>query len=877
MIIWTMEIDEESLNDFLTESKENLDVLELSFVELESDPKNLEILNKIFRAVHTIKGSSSFLGFSNLEKISHSAENVLDLARHEKLSLGSGHISLLLKVNDLLVQFVEHIEKNRVEPDNPHQEILEQLRKAAAGDAIEDAATADVEAEEGSVSSGLPDEIEDWGEADGDTVTETVENSVEGLPAVEMKKKAEAKGQASAKSEGTIRVDVRLLDKLMNLVGELVLSRNQLVQVTQDDDNSLLSGAVGNVSMITSMLQEDIMKTRMQPINNVLHKFIRTVRDLSQQLKKEAELVLEGKETELDRSLLEAIRDPLTHIIRNAVDHGIEPPQEREKAGKPRKGKVLIAARHEGGNVIIEIKDDGKGMDRSVILKKAIEKGLTTEAEGRQLDDEDVFSFIMEPGFSTNDEVTNISGRGVGMDVVKTNISAIGGLVSLDSVLGEGSTFRIQIPLTLAIIPALTVRAGGMLFAIPQNSLLELILIEKKDFSKIEVLQGTEVYRLRGKLLPLVRLGRVLDLQAPENPEKLYIAVLSNGNIAFGLVLDDVEDSGEIVVKPLSNHLKNCQAFAGTTIMGNGDVSLILDIIGISNMANITAKTDAKSMAIAPHRAKVANSAIVFSLGAEEQFAVQLSQITRLEEMTNTKIEHIGMREVIQYRGGILPLIRMSQYMGFEENISGEKLNLIVYRAGGHDVGLIVDEIVDAAIMAGELNTDVMSRDAILGTLNMNGKLTMLIDIIQLTEMAHPEWFAKSHSMLGSGLEPLRVLYVEDSAFYRNVVTRYLKDEGYETATANNGVEALKLLEKESFDILVIDIEMPEMSGDELVRILRQKPEFDSVPMMILSALTSERDREDVLKCGVQSSLIKIEKEEFIKEMERLSKMVRKT
>ncbi len=884
-----MEFNEEELADFVEESIENLDALDQAFMELEKNPSNREILAQIFRAVHTMKGSAGFLGMAKLEKFCHAGEEVLDKARKGDLAISHDHITLLLSYVDVLRRFVAEVETNKQELAEDLSQYFQQLEATCAGNELDlsslglkesaettsdlkDSARPEAPVAIEEEIAAIPEAHEDdWGEELEEEPVPVAQTKEVALSPSALPVKAESEGPAvvAKHAETSVRVDVHLLDKLMNLVGELVLTRNQLTQISSSLNHAALNNSLGNLSLVTSELQEGIMKTRMQPVGLVIGKFNRVVRDLAVSVGKKVNLSLSGEDTELDRTVMEAIRDPLTHIIRNAVDHGIESPEDREKAGKNPTGHLHIQAMHEGGQVIIEVSDDGKGLHRELIQAKAVERGLVSASQAQAMSDKDIYSFIFEAGFSTAAAITNISGRGVGLDVVRSNISSIGGQVDLDSKPGEGSVFRMQIPLTLAIIPALTIKSAGIDFAIPQVSVLELILLDDKEAHGIEHNHGSEVYRLRDRLLPVVRLNRIIHQPEVEREES-YIVVLSNGDQGYGLLVDEVVESGEIVVKPLSDHLKNCKAFVGATVLGNGDISLILDVPGMASMVNMQARSVNKSvMDKVVSRTKMANTLLVFHIGGSEVFGVQLSQVERMVEFQLQDIECVSGRDAMQYRGGILPLIYIKDYLPVHQDVGEDKAYLIVFRIMGREVGLVVKDIVDTIVMEGTLDTDVIVNPYVIGSMTLNEKITILLDMSSIVSQTFPEWFSKMALAAGGG--PARVLYVDDSPFYLKVVGRICKDNGLDYLGVDSGGEVLKLLDNgEHFDILLVDLEMPEMDGVTLIRRIRKNAKFDNLPIVVLSALTGGQDKDFAEESGIDAYQVKLDKEALLLEIRRI-------
>jgi two-component system chemotaxis sensor kinase CheA len=557
-------------------------------------------------------------------------------------------------------------------------------------------------------------------------------------------------------SDNSIRVDVSLLDKLMNLVGELVLARNQILQFTATQSDSAFIATSQRLNLITSELQEGVMKTRMQPIANIWNKFPRVVRDLAVLCGKQVHIEMEGKETELDKTIIEAIKDPLTHILRNAIDHGIELPQVRQALGKSPEGCIFLRASHEGGQVNIEISDDGGGINSEQVKQKALKNGLITPEQAACISEREATNLIFLPGFSTSEKITNVSGRGVGMDVVKTNIEKIGGLVDVQSKLGNGTTIKIKIPLTLAIIPALIVTTAQERYAIPQISLLELVRLESDSTNLgIELIHNTPFYRLRGNLLPLVYLNRELMLNEANLSHKsnaINIVVLQADERSFGLVVDEINDTEEIVVKPLSKHLKGISCFAGATIMGDGKVALILDVLGIAQNANVISEvrdralTDklTKPLEHSEHSEHSENyqTLLLFRVGKTGRIAMPLSMVARLEEFPSTSIETAMDEEVIQYRGQILRLIRLSKllYPNAPSLPEQEVIEVIVYAEQDHSIGFVVDSIIDIV----EENLVIQHRShrqGILGSAIIHQHVTDILDVHNIIDRVDPHCF----------------------------------------------------------------------------------------------------------------------------------------
>jgi two-component system chemotaxis sensor kinase CheA len=697
------------VREFLVESYENLDRLDQALVALETRPADSALLADIFRTIHTLKGTAGFLGFTKLEAISHVGESLLSALRDQVLTLTPGITSTLLRTVDAVRALLGSIEASGAEDDRDYSGLIADLKALTDGIRPEDAEaeavdvdglasdlllTADVLA-----AHGLPSEVA-WQPGDD-----------ERRSGEDRRAPADDRDRRQSLSESSLRVDVGLLDKLMNLVGELVLARNQIVQFTSTQSDSSFLGATQRLNLVTSELQEGVMKTRMQPIDNVWSKFPRLVRDLATACGKRVRIEMTGKDTDLDKTIIEAIKDPLTHVVRNAVDHGLESPEARIAAGKNPEGSLTLRAYHEGGHINIEIADDGGGINVEKVKARAIQRGLLTTEQAARIGDHDVARLIFLPGFSTADKVTNVSGRGVGMDVVKTNIEKIGGTIDVQSTPGRGTTLRIKIPLTLAIIPALMVATGVERFAIPQVSLLELVRLEGDHIaSGIERIGSAAFHRLRGALLPLVYLREELDLDGPavdQSAAAVNIVVLQADGCQFGLVVDAVSDTEEIVVKPLGRQLKGVDVFAGATIMGDGQVALILDVLGIAQRTNVVtrareaaATSEVTTAAAADMQAEARDALLLFRVGERGRMAMPLAMVARLEEFPAMTLEQAGGRPAVQYRNEILPLVSVTRYFGggapgSNAATTSDPLQVIVVSEHGRGIGLIVDEILD--------------------------------------------------------------------------------------------------------------------------------------------------------------------------------------
>lgn len=726
-----MDDDAEIIAEFLVESHENLDQLDRDLVELEQQPDSRERLSSIFRTIHTIKGTSGFLAFNRLEQLTHVGETLLSRLRDGEAAMTPAIAEALLSMVDTVRALLDVIERTSSDTD-PAVDV------APVVAVIEDL----LAGREPEPSTGTLVASEVGGATEEPVVSPAA--SFVAPPAPEQEREPETEAaetphepewdgvERRARVDSSVRVDVDLLDDLVDLVGELVLTRNQLIQRSLASEDLELVRASQRLDLVASELQESVMKTRMQPIGQVWSKMPRVVRDLSHQLGREVELVMEGHETELDRSLLEAVKDPLTHLVRNSLDHGIEPPDVRAAAGKPTKGTLSLRAYHESGQVVVEIADDGKGIDPERIAAVALERGVVTRDQLSRMDGRDVLGLIFRPGFSTAAAVSNISGRGVGMDVVRTNIERIGGSVDVSSEPGRGTTTRVRIPLTLAIIPALVVGEGSERYAIPQANLVELVRIEGDDLQRdVEDLAGAPVLRLRGKLLPLVSLAGVLSGDSVPPGEAITVVVLQSDDVRFGLCVSTVHDTQEIVVKPIGRQLKGLAMYAGATIMGDGRVALILDVAGIAATSGVGA-TQAEAVDLRAGVADDRTALLVLEVADGRRAALPLAAVARLEEFERERIERSGSAEVVQYRDGILPLVRLATAIGLPDTSDrSDQVSVVVHETGdtaGGAIGIVIDRVLDVVeVVVGA--SQVGRRTGVTGSAVVQDRVTDLVDL----------------------------------------------------------------------------------------------------------------------------------------------------
>lgn len=911
----------ELLQEFLIESFENLGSISERITRLESSPEDLELVNDIYRTLHTLKGSANLLNFPQIQAVAHASESVLDFVREGLMVVRPPLIDGLLRASDACLGMLQAIEQNGTEGNLDGADIALEILSIGErtlggrgtalpsgrmlfhntpekniGPIIYKEEDAEVKDEIFKVAGKNERLMEEDSKSSENIQTKSKDKAGPKREEVSMldsstklnhngavtgqdgghhapKKTSE---NVSSVADSVVKVNVNLLDKIMNQVGELVLNRNQILQFANQHNNNDLQRLVQQLNLITSELQTDIMTTRMQPIGNVFSKFERTIRDLSRETGKKVRLNASGKETELDKTLLEAIKDPLTHIIRNSVDHGIESPSEREASGKTPEGTVEIKAYHESGQVMVEVTDNGRGLNKAKILQKAIEKGVISKEESETVSDERAFSLIFAPGFSTAEKVTNISGRGVGMDVVKTNIEKIGGSVEVSSRFGEGSKFKLKIPLTLAIVPALIIACGDENFAIPQNNLVELV---RHDFSaekdsKIERIHDSLFIRLREKIIPLFFMDKTLGLELSEGERsELNLVVLNAEGVTFALVVDDILNTEEIVVKPFGKSLKNQSVFAGATIMGDGKVALILDALGFfkhvsPNFEKMAQSKEEEPVDLSAQAAEFQEN-LLFKLKDGNRYCLPLSLVHRLEEFKASDLEMTGEQAIIKYDERPMPLINIEKNLGYDghdEIIAPgrERFSCLVVKVKGQLYGLVVEEILDISVTEDVIDSSAVDRAGILGTIFVNSGVVSLIDPYELVGKSmsyriEPETVVKE-------LRGKKVLLVDDSSLYRKMEGEALEELGAEVVYGKNGQEGLERLRKSKFDLIITDIEMPVMDGYSFGKALRE--EFGAnIPVLALSTRVSVVDIAKGKESGFDSHIEKFKKDEMIEKV----------
>jgi two-component system chemotaxis sensor kinase CheA len=1071
---------DETMHLFIDESLEHLADIQNDLLAIEAAGADIDenLVNKVYRAAHSIKGGAGFMGLTNIKNLTHEMENILGKIRSREMIPNAEIINILLLASDALVDLINNItQSNDIDISNHIESLLSIANGASAKeesqlesetDKLDDSKvtdfisfpdqTAGFEINENMLSEGrkggkniylirfdmihdihmknktpsdliddmcstgivldkqidieavgflrekeLPDQFpfnvlfatlvspkdinllfeineEQIFELTDDLQLNSIAENSDLDPYVSMpepqlngeyganeplKKKSEIQEESDVEysndeepdkenvsevkvedtktcmgpSDASLRVNVSLLDTLMNLAGELVLSRNQLLQAISSGDPRASEISGQRIDLITSELQEAIMLTRMQNIGIVFNKFPRVVRDLAGNLGKTVELSLKGKEVELDKTIIEAIGDPLTHLVRNSVDHGIELPEDRVKAGKNPTGRIYLKAYHEAGQVNIEISDDGKGLDGQKLAATAVAKGLITEDQARMMSDKEKKNLIFMPGFSTAEKVTDVSGRGVGMDVVKTNLDRLGGVVDIDSKRGEGTTIRIKLPLTLAIIPSQIIVAGGDRYAIPQVNLEELLRIPANQVKdRVEIVGDAEVVRLRGKLLPLIKLADVIGIESnyfdykhgssktdrrrnisdrrskkspyfnedftytetsklktdknenldriseevERNPKDrryhassaLNIVVVSTGTMKYGLVVDELNDSEEIVVKPLGRHLKVCKEYAGATIMGDGRVALILDVANLANIYGLTSvegSDRATEVAMendeADRTCKDRQSILIFRGADKEQFAIPINHVERIEKIKNTDIEDVGGKKVMKYRGGSLALFTIDQVAQVKPMDPKEDLLVIVVNIADREVGIMAVGPIDAREISVEIDDETLKQKGILGSAIINDYTTLLVDVYGLVNTLNPEWFPDREKIQTAEGKNATILYAEDSNFFRNQVKGFMEEEGYNVIGAEDGNMAWKLLLKHSEEVtlVVTDIEMPNLDGYELSEKIRMDKRFAELPIIALTTMAGEEDIARGEAVGIDDYQIKLDREKLMR------------
>jgi two-component system, chemotaxis family, sensor kinase CheA len=924
------QIPDSALMEFFTECDEILQrfSMQLSAIEKTGKP-NKDQLSALYREMHTLKGSSQLFGFKLMGQIAHSIEACLEPIRRHQMQIPPRLMDLIFKAVDLLEALGKASQTNKKEPvhefESAVQDIVPKLLHEASeifdgnlslskelefpyDDAVTSSGSSSRSEEENKIEviqqkttlTSIPPrpQISVPDQKKENKITTQKETPVNTENMTTTTKNTEPSVDATA----TVRIQVSLLDKLMNLMGEMVLVRNQVLQYATKHEELEFLNMSQKLDIVTTSLQGEVMKTRMQPIGSVLDKFQRIIRDLAKELGKQIELTIKGSETEVDKTLLEAIKDPLTHIMRNSCDHGLETPEERTKNGKNPVGHISVSSFHEGGQVVVEIQDDGRGLNYERILNKALEKGILTQDKAKSLNEKQIANLIFAPGFSTAEKVSAVSGRGVGMDVVRTNLEKIGGQVEIDNFPGKGMIVRLRIPLTLAIVPALIVRTGKEQFAIPQVKLQELVRVENNDGNtQIEMLQGRPVYRLRGDLLPLVNLSEVLKVgtepmnSVGKQADGINIVVLSDKSESFGLIVDEIKDTAEIVVKPIPNYMKKLGVYSGATIMGDGNVALILDITGLKEKANLlhlSSQTQEENEidfnSKTSRNLTDAQDFLFFKLDSKEKYCLPLCLVHRLEEFEATEVELSGSQRIVKYRDSILPLVSLNEYLKLPpSNTNREKISAIVVQKRNRSFGIEVNEVVDILNINTSIQDPVKEIDGILGSVITDEGIATVIDVLSVLsktmgEITNNDVNEMSEMNIASSnakkINPknIHILFAEDTIFFAKQVMKILENTGYRVTHVPDGQEAWNTLSSAStgeFQILVSDIEMPHMTGFDLAEKVREDSRFKNLPLIAVTTRFRDADREKGAVAGFTHYLEKLKSDELL---ETISSVLRK-
>jgi two-component system chemotaxis sensor kinase CheA len=893
--------DPELLAEFIAESRDHLSHVEGQLLEIEANGADVDVdlVNNVFRGIHSIKGAAGFLGLVTVNRLAHGLENILGLMRTRELTPTSAMVDVMLRAADALAHLVNNAEASNDANVDDHVMRLDAIFAGAEGGAVavvtvtctavaeEEQRELDLDSAVDFVEQAMFADAADEDDAPLTTVKAELEPEQMPVEAVappapsiidEPKSTASAAPTAQASTvvaETSIRVQVGVLDSLMNLAGELVLGRNQLIQALNTEAHVGIEAVASRLDQVTTELQEAIMRTRMQPIGAVFSKFPRVVRDLSAKLGKQCDVVMDGKEVDVDKTILEAIGDPLTHLVRNSIDHGVERPDVRVAAGKPAVGTIHLKAYHEAGKVRIDIADDGGGIYPEKLKKKAVEKGVITAEQAGRLTDREAVRLIFHPGFSMAEKITDVSGRGVGMDVVRTNIEKLGGTVDVDSTPGRGTTIQITLPLTLAIIPSLIIQSGDERFAIPQVNISELVRLRREEIAKrLDLVKSAEVLRLRGSLLPLVRLREVLgfkplagvdgesDSQATTN-----IIVVESGQQRFGIVVDALHDSEEIVVKPLGRHIKNAPCLSGATILGDGHVALILDVAGIAAHEQIGSahETAADKSEETVHGDDDSQSVLLFTNHPLDHFAVSMDVVARIERIRIDQIDSVGGQELVQYRESSVPLLRLENIITARPAETQNWVYVIVFAIGGKEVGLIAPRLEDIRRVPTNVDTITFQEPGIQGSLTISERTTRLVDLFQIAEIAHAEWFAdQPKPSVEAGKKPL-VLLAEDSTFFRKQVKSMVEERGYEVIDCEDGLIAWErlMVGDLEIDVVITDIEMPNLNGFELCQRIKQS-KWSHLPVIALTSLAGASDMQRGIEVGIDDYQIKMDREKLL-------------
>jgi two-component system chemotaxis sensor kinase CheA len=826
---------DELLSDFLMETAEYIDAASSQLVQFERNPDDKSIIAGIFRLLHTIKGTCGFLGLNRLALLTHSAEALINRLR-EGVPGTPETVSLILEAIDRVKLILKELEETAHEPQGDDADLIEAIETQIAA---------------------TLSQTHESPTAPSEQQSEKPTEPFAGSPA----SAKVALSETVPRRTETIRVTVDALERIMVLVSELVLTRNQLLDLSRRNDDETTKAPLQRLSSLTSDLQDTVMRARMQPMGRLFASLPRLIRDLSLELGKKLNLVTEGGDTELDRQLIELIRGPLTHLLRNCADHGIESLEERIAAGKPVAGTIQVIASHEAGYISIDVSDDGRGLDLARIRTKALSQGLATALEIASMPDDELCQFIFVPAFSTADTVTNISGRGIGMDVVRNNIEEIGGSISLTTTPGRGTRFSMKIPLTLAIAPALIVQVGTHRFALPQHAVVEVVGVGADSRHEVEAVRGSLVLRLRDEVLPLADLRSTLGLGGKENsPERLEqrAVVMRIGTHTFAVMVDAVADVQEVVVKPLGASLSHLKVFSGHTILGDGSVVLILDPSGIATGLGLVQTSDYSIVPAveAPAGAKDIRL-VLFRAGPGTVKAIPLSLIVRIETIASSILQRSDGMFIMQHRGQLMLILQIAETELLDEH------PVLVLGVGGEAMGLLVDEILD--IVEEPMEVEIASSTpGVIGTARIRNMIVEILDVTHFMRIARPNAFARAFS------RRFQILLVDDKPFFRDMLAPVLAAGGYQVTTAESGHDALKHLAKgRNFDAVITDIDMPDMSGYALARTISGDPQYASLPILALAAHAAPAIEQAAMASGMCGVVGKFDRAALLQTLEK--------
>jgi len=887
-------MDKEIFDEFVAECRENLAEWEDELMQLADAPDDdhAERLHKIFRAAHSIKGAAGFLELKNTQHLAHTAENLLAKMRDGEMAVTQQSIDALLKSTDMLAELLDlgfdGESKDVSEPlgmlnailnGEPPPAATDESASAAAEaeaspghEAAHDDASADVEAS--TVDEAAP-AVEAGADDVGAPPTKTAEPKKDAAKKDDAKKdetkaddaKKDNKRRAESADE-TVRVRTQLLDEMMEKIGELVISRNQLLRRLAPHAAELgdVNSTLHQLSMITSEVQELIMSTRLQPVSLLFRRFPRLVREIARKLGKDVVLEVDDAGAELDRTLIEALADPLTHLVRNSMDHGIEQPEVREAAGKSSRGTVTLRAVNESGMVNIEVIDDGAGLDPVKIGAKGVEKGIISEDDMASMSDKELANLIFAPGFSTAAAVTDLSGRGVGMDVVRTNISNLGGTVEVSSVVGAGSTFTLKLPLTLAIVTSLIVELNGRLMALPQVNLEEVLRLSEDKDLRVENVGALQVLRVRGHLVPIVRLDHLLGF-APVGEDTLqrgegYVLLVQAGDFRYGIHVDTIHDSEEMVVKPMPKLAQATKCFSGTSILGDGRIALILDPLGVAEdaaVAQLESQVD-ELLDDEDDPFDLEMKLVKFSNGGDEHFGVPMSLVGRIEKIPATAIHPMGKREFVERSGRAVEVLRLDNLFNVDPPpATPSHYTLIVPKSTQRSIGFLAVGMCDVVSASEGIERSSLASDTVVGTVLEGEELIAVIDIFGVENKLFGD--AGDHA---NERQARRVLIAEDSPAFQEMQRSYFESVGFEVDVVEDGELAWEALRAQPYDVLVSDICMPNVDGIELIRRIRQDEALRGLPAVAVTTLRSDSDRDRILDAGFNAYELKVDRHRLI-------------